>query len=67
MESTGSEVKDVYFRRFLVPIIISLLVFCLVAVIITTPPGTQVQWNTFSSAMGGIPKQLGGALRRGIF
>lgn len=64
MESRAdSEVKDVYFRRFLVPIIISVLVFCLVAVIITTPPGTPVQWNTFSSAMGGIQKQLGGALR----
>jgi hypothetical protein len=59
----GSEVKDVYFRRFLVPIIISILVFALIAVILTTPPGTPVEWNTFSSVMGST-KQLGGALRR---
>lgn len=59
----GSEVKDVYFRRFLIPIIISILVFALIAVILTTPPGTPVEWNTFSSVMGGT-KQLGGSLRR---
>ena len=57
------EIKDVYFRRFLIPIVITILVFCLIAVIIGTPAGTPVRWDTFSTAMGGIQKQLGGAFR----
>jgi hypothetical protein len=46
------EVKDTYFRRFLVPMIVTLLIICGIVVIIATPPGTPVAWNTFSSAFG---------------
>jgi hypothetical protein len=56
-------IKDTYFRRFLVPIVIAILVFCLIAVIITTPPGAPVVWETFATAMGGLPKQLGAGRR----
>ena len=58
------EVSDVYFRRFLIPIVITILVMCGVAVIIATPPGTPVKWDTFSSAFGGVSNQIAGAFRR---
>jgi len=45
------EVKDVYFRRFVIPIVITILLLCGVAVIIATPPGTPVNWATFNSVM----------------
>ena len=53
------EIKDVYFRRFMIPIVVTILILCGVAVIIATPPGTPVKWNTFDSV---LPK--GGFLRR---
>jgi hypothetical protein len=37
------ELKDVYFRRFLVPLIITLLVLCGIVVIVSNVPGTPVQ------------------------
>ena len=55
------EIKDTYFRRFIMPIIISLLVLCGAFVIIATPPGTPVKWDTYGTAFG---KTVGGALRR---
>lgn len=45
------EIKDVYFRRFFVPFIISILLLCAIAVIILTPPGTPVIWQTFGNAL----------------
>ncbi len=48
------KINDTYFRRFLVPVIITILVLCGIAVIIATPPGTPVDWKTFNSAMGAI-------------
>jgi hypothetical protein len=47
------EIKDTYFRRFLVPIIISLLIFAAIVVVIATPPGTKVNWESFSTVLGG--------------
>ena len=46
------EVKDVYFRRFIVPIVITILLLCGAAVVIATPPGTPVAWSTFNTVMG---------------
>jgi len=45
------EVKDVYFRRFVVPIVITILLLCGAAVVIATPPGTPVAWSTFNTVM----------------
>lgn len=58
------EINDTYFRRFLIPIMASILVMCGIAVIIATPPGTAVKWNTVSSAFGGVSNQIAGAWRR---
>lgn len=52
------EIKDTYFRRFLVPIIISLLIFAAIAVVIATPSGTKVNWETFSSVLGGASANI---------
>lgn len=43
------EIKDVYFRRFVVPIVITILLLCGAAVIIATPPGSPVSWETFNT------------------
>ena len=56
------EINDTYFRRFLIPIVASILVMCGVAVILATPPGTPVKWNTFSSAFGGVSNQIAGSM-----
>jgi hypothetical protein len=44
------EIKDSYFRRLFIPIVITILVLCGIAVIIATPPGTPVEWNTYFQA-----------------
>ena len=44
------EIKDTYFTRFFVPVMISMLVMFLVFAIISTPSGTQIQWDTFTTA-----------------
>jgi hypothetical protein len=59
-----TEISDVYFRRLVIPIIITILIMCGIAVIIATPPGTPVKWDTFSSAFGGVSNQIAGAFRR---
>lgn len=46
------ELKDIYFRRFVVPIVITVLLLCGIAVIIATPPGTSVKWDTFNTVFG---------------
>jgi hypothetical protein len=58
MEDTV-EIKDVYFRRFLVPIVIALLIIAGVACIIADSPGTKPEWNTYGTVFGG---QVAGAL-----
>ncbi len=45
------EIKDTYFRKFIVPIVISTVILIGIAVIITTPPGTPAQWDTFAKAL----------------
>jgi len=60
----GKEIKDVYFRRFFVPVIITLLVLAGIAVILGTPPGTPVNWSTFGTAMGDGVNTLMGGFRR---
>jgi hypothetical protein len=60
------EIKDTYFRRLFVPIVISILMLCGAAVVIFVSPGTQVKWETSATALGVVKK--GGflkALRRG--
>ena len=39
--------KDVYFYRLFIPLVISLLVLFAIIAVITTPPGTKLQWATF--------------------
>jgi len=51
MGDSDYEIKDVYFRRFMIPIVVTILILCGVAVIIATPPGTPVKWNTFETVM----------------
>jgi hypothetical protein len=53
------EIKDTYFRRFIVPIVISVVVLLGIVVIIITPPGTPPQWDTFAKALT-RSAQLGG-------
>lgn len=55
------QIKDVYFRRFMIPIVIAILVFAAIAVIIASIPGTSPNWETYSSVFGA---QVAGALRR---
>lgn len=55
------EIKDVYFRRFLVPIVISILILAAVVCVVTDTPGTAASWNTGATVFGA---QLGGALKK---
>jgi hypothetical protein len=52
------EIQDTYFRRFFVPIIISILIFCGIATLIVVPPGTQVNWALKATALKGGFKML---------
>lgn len=45
-------IDDTFFRRFLVPIVISILVIAGIFVIIAAPPGTDVSWKSQSSVFG---------------
>ena len=49
------ELKDVYFRRFLVPIIVTLLILCGIVVIIGNVPGTPAP-STFNQIAGAFKK-----------
>ena len=55
-----TEIKDVYFRRFLVPIIIAALIFAGVFVIISSTPGAKPEWDTYGSVFGA---QVAGAFK----
>jgi hypothetical protein len=43
------EINDMYFQRFFVPTIITLLILCGIAVLIATPSGTPAPWSNFST------------------
>lgn len=51
-------IKDVYFRRFFVPLIVSILILCGILVIISTPPGTGIKWEGFANAFGDTAKAV---------
>lgn len=58
-------IDDTFFRRFLVPIVISILVIVGIFVIIAAPPGTSVPWNSQSSIFGnGVNNAMNGGRRR---
>ena len=58
-------IDDTYFRRFFVPLVISILVIAGVFVIITAQPGTNIEWNTSSSVFGaGANNAMNGGMRR---
>jgi hypothetical protein len=44
------QINDAYFRRLFIPIVITLLLLCGIAVILSTPPGTPMEWNTYFQA-----------------
>ena len=54
-------IDDTYFRRFFVPLVISILVIAGVFVIIAAQPGTAVDWNKTSSVFG---NNMNGGMRR---
>jgi len=55
------EIKDTYFRRFFVPIVIALLILAGIACIIADSPGTKATMNTYGTVFGA---QIAGALKR---
>lgn len=55
------EIKDVYFRRFLVPLVITLLILAGAACIIADIPGSKVDFESYGTVFG---SQLGGALKK---
>ena len=55
MVQREAELSDVYFRRLFIPIILTILVLCGAAVIIATPPGTAVKWDSFNTVFGANP------------
>jgi len=52
------ELKDVYFRRFLMPIVITFLILCGIVVIVSNVPGTPVSWNEPLNQVAGALKKL---------
>jgi uncharacterized membrane protein len=48
------KIGDAYFRRLLVPIVITMLIFAAAVAIIVVPPGTPsaVSWSSFASGLG---------------
>jgi hypothetical protein len=58
MEGTV-EIKDTYFRRFLVPLVIALLIIAGAACIIADSPGAKPDFETYGTVFGA---QVAGAL-----
>lgn len=48
------KIGDAYFRRLLVPFVITVLIFAAALAIIVVPPGTPntVSWSAFASGLG---------------
>ena len=59
--NSRNEIDDTYFRRFLVPLVISILVIAGIFVVITAQPGTAVGWNKTSSVFG---NNMNGGMRK---
>ena len=58
-------IDDTYFRRFFVPLVISILVIAGAFVVIAAQPGTPVDWNKTSSVFGnGNASAMNGGMRR---
>jgi len=55
-----AEIKDTYYRRFFVPLIITTLILIGIVCIITHVPGTAPRWNTswsvYTAAGGALTK-----------
>lgn len=59
----GREIKETYFWKAFVPLVITTLVFCLIFVLVAGTPGRDMEW-TSSSFVGGL---VGGARRAFAF
>jgi hypothetical protein len=57
-------IDDTYFRRFFVPLVISMLVIAGVFVVVTAVPGTPVNWNNVPSVLGNVANNMNGGMRR---
>jgi hypothetical protein len=51
-------IKDVFFTRFFMPLIVSILILCGIVVVISTPPGTGIKWDGFATAFGDTVKTV---------
>jgi len=49
MGTVEPEINDIYFQRFFIPTIITILILCGIVVLVATPAGTPASWNTFES------------------
>lgn len=58
-----TQIDDTYFRRFFVPLVISILVIVGVFVIIAAQPGTAVEWKKTSSVFGSAVNAMNGGMR----
>ena len=63
MEEDAVQIKDVYFRRFFVPLVIALLIIAGAACIIADSPGTMPNWETSNTVFGA---QSAGALATSV-
>jgi hypothetical protein len=52
-------IKDVYFRRFFVPLVIAILIIAGIGCIIADTPGAKPEWETYGTVFGA---QVAGAL-----
>ena len=55
------QIKDVYFRRFFVPLVIAVLIISGAACIIADSPGTLPNWENSNTVFGA---QVAGALKK---
>ena len=60
MEGTV-EIKDTYFRRFLVPLVIALLIIAGIACIVADSPGAKPDFESYGTVFGA---QVAGALKK---
>jgi hypothetical protein len=61
-EQRGFVLRDTYFRRVFIPIVLALLIFASIIVIVRSTPGGTPNWETYGSVFGA--KQLGGAWKK---
>ena len=60
MEGTV-EIKDTYFRRFLVPLVIALLIIAGIACIVADSPGAKPDFESYGTVFGA---QVAGAFKK---